>query len=218
MKVGVFGGTFNPIHYGHLRAAEEVRDKLGMDRILFVPSGSPPLKTREIAKAEHRYEMTRLAILGNPFFELSDIECGRAGRSYTLNTVEELKRTEPGTEFYFILGIDAFLDIPDWWQPDRLVAFTDFIIIARPAFRFIDLKVSPYLKIGMSALKDLDGSVTEIFMAKLKKARKAFLVRLTPIGASSTAIRRLIKQGKSIKYLLPPDIQSYIITHKLYKI
>lgn len=217
MKVGIFGGTFNPIHYGHLRAAEEVRERLRMDRILFIPSGSPPLKTKEIAEARHRYEMTRLAILNNPFFELSDIECRRTGRSYTVNTVEELRKAGPHTEFYFILGIEAFLDIPNWRQPERLVAFTDFIIISRPAFRFIDLQTSPYLKIKKSALKDLDNSVTEICMTALKSERKVFLLRLTPIGVSSTEIRGLIKQDKSVKYLLPPDVQSYIITNGLYK-
>jgi nicotinate-nucleotide adenylyltransferase len=216
MKVGIFGGTFNPIHYGHLRAAEEVREKLRLDRILFIPSGSPPLKRKEIATAEHRYEMVRLAILDNPFFKLSDIECRRAGRSYTLNTLEELSKADADAEFCFILGIDAFLDIPNWWQPDRLLAATDFIIIARPAFRFADLKASPYLKIRQSALKGLDGSVAETCMAELKTKRKVSLVRLTPIGASSTVIRRLIKQGRSVKYLLPPKVQSYIISNGLY--
>jgi nicotinate-nucleotide adenylyltransferase len=218
VKVGIFGGTFNPIHYGHLRAAEEVRERLRMDRILFIPSGSPPLKTKELSKAEHRYEMTRLAILDNPSFELSDMECRRAGKSYTLNTIEELKQAGPDTAFYFILGIDAFLDIPNWWRPDRLVTLTDFIIISRPESRFVDLRVSPYLKISQSALKDLDASVTDICTAEIKKDGKAFLVRLTtPIGSSSTVIRTLVRQGKSVKYLLPPNVQSYIISNGLYK-
>jgi nicotinate-nucleotide adenylyltransferase len=217
MKVGIFGGTFNPIHYGHLRAAEEVREKLGMDRILFIPSGSPPLKTKEIAEAKHRYEMTRLAILKNPFFELSDVEYRRAGRSYTVNTVEELTKADPGIDLYLILGIDAFLDIPNWWRPERLIKLTDFIVISRPLFRFIDLQASPYLKVKQSSLKDLDNSVTEICMTALESRRKVFLLRLTPIGISSTELRGLIKWDKSIKYLLPQDIQSYIITNGLYK-
>ncbi len=217
MKVGIFGGTFNPIHYGHLRAAEEVREKLGMDRVLFIPSGSPPLKTKEIAEAKHRYEMTRLAILKNPFFELSDVEHRRAGRSYTVNTVEELTKADPGIDFHLVLGIDAFLDIPNWWRPERLIELTDFIVISRPLFRFIDLRASPYLKIKQSSLKDLDNSVTEICMTALESGRKVFLLRLTPIGISSTELRGLIKRDKSIKYLLPPDIQSYIIINGLYK-
>jgi nicotinate-nucleotide adenylyltransferase len=217
MKAGIFGGTFNPIHYGHLRAAEEVREKLGMDRVLFIPSGSPPLKTKEIAEAEHRYEMTRLAILKNPFFELSDIEYKRAGRSYTVDTVEELTKADPGIDFHLVLGIDAFLDMPNWRQPERLIEMIDFIVISRPLFRFIDLQESPYLRVEQSSLKDLDNSVTEICMTALKSGKKVFLLRLTPIGISSTELRGLIKRDKSIKYLLPPDIQSYIITNELYK-
>ncbi|MDH5768396.1 MAG: adenylyltransferase/cytidyltransferase family protein, partial [Nitrospirota bacterium] len=87
MKVGIFGGTFNPIHYGHLRAAEEVRERLKLDKIIFIPSGNPPLKTEELSEAVHRYKMTRLAIVTNRFFELSDIECRQQGKSYTVKTV-----------------------------------------------------------------------------------------------------------------------------------
>jgi len=129
MKIGIFGGTFNPIHYGHLRAAEEVREKLEFDKIIFIPSGKPPLKTEEIADAIHRYKITMRAIDNNHFFELSDIECRQIGKSYTVKTFEELKKTTPKAELFFILGIDAFLDIPNWWHPERLIALTNFVII-----------------------------------------------------------------------------------------
>jgi nicotinate-nucleotide adenylyltransferase len=118
---GIFGGTFNPIHYGHLRSAEEVREKFGLDKILFVPAGSPPLKTEGIADALHRQEMLRLAVTDNKFFELSDIECRLPGKSYTVNTIEQLKEANPDAKFFFILGIDAFIDIPNWWQPEILI-------------------------------------------------------------------------------------------------
>jgi nicotinate-nucleotide adenylyltransferase len=217
MKVGIFGGTFNPVHYGHLRAAEEVMEKLGLNKILFIPSGKPPLKTREITETKHRYEMVRLAIADNPCFELSDIECRLPEKSYTVITIEELKKTDPAAKFFFILGIDAFLDIPNWWQPERLITLTHFIIISRPGSTFCDLQLSPYMKINKNILKELDMCRTEMNTARLKSEREATLLRLTPIGISSTEIRRLIKQGRSIKYLLPADIQSYIITNKLYK-
>ncbi|MBI5187683.1 MAG: nicotinate-nucleotide adenylyltransferase [Nitrospirae bacterium] len=217
MKVGIFGGTFNPIHYGHLIAAEEVRERLGLDKILFVPSGSPPLKAEELADAIHRYKMTRLAIVTNRLFELSDIECRRHGKSYTAKTVEELKKTNPGIEFFFILGIDAFLDITNWWRPERLITLINFVIISRPDFRFIDLQVSPYIKINRRILKGLDNAEIETYTIKLKNNMDATLLRLTPIGISSTEIRRLIKQGRSIKYLLPAEVESYIIANKLYK-
>ena len=217
MKIGIFGGTFNPIHYGHLRAAEEVREKLEFDKIIFIPSGKPPLKTEEIADVIHRYKMTMRAIDNNHFFELSDIECRQIGKSYTVKTFEELKKTNPKAELFFILGIDAFLDIPNWWQPERLIALTNFVIISRPGFKFIDLQTSPYTKINRRILRELDNGETETCKIKLKSNKDAILLRLTPIGISSTEIRRLIRQGKSIKYLLPAEVKSYIIANKLYK-
>ena len=216
MKVGIFGGTFNPIHYGHLRAAEEVREKLGFDKILFIPSGSPPLKIKELADAKHRYKMTRLAIVTNRLFELSDIECRLSGKSYTVKTVEELKKNNPEIEFSFILGIDAFLDVTNWWHPERLITLANFVIISRPDFRFIDLQISPYIKINRRILKRLDNAEIETYTIKLKSSRNATFLRLTPIGISSTGIRRLLKEGKSIKYLLPAEVESYIIANKLY--
>lgn len=216
MKVGIFGGTFNPVHYGHLRAAEEVKEKLDLDRVLFIPAGSPPLKTRDIEDGRHRYEMIRRAIRGNPSFDLSDIEFRKKGKSYTVKTIEALKRTSPETKFFFIVGIDAFLDIPGWWQPDLLVSLTDFIIISRPGFPFSELRTSPYLRTGRKILRAFDSLKTEICRAKLQSNRDAILVKLTPLGISATAIRRLIRQGKSIKYLLPPEVYSYIITNNLY--
>lgn len=216
MKVGIFGGTFNPIHYGHLRAAEEVREKLEFDKILFIPSGSPPLKIKELADAKHRYKMTRLAIVTNRLFELSDIECRLSGKSYTIKTVEELKKNNPEIEFSFILGIDAFLDVTNWWHPERLITLANFVIISRPDFRFIDLQISPYIKINRRILKRLDNAEIETYTIKLKSSRNATFLRLTPIGISSTGIRRLLKEGKSIKYLLPAEVESYIIANKLY--
>ncbi len=216
MKVGIFGGTFNPIHYGHLRAAEEIREKLEFDKILFIPSGNPPLKTKELAEAVHRYKMTRLAIVANRLFELSDIECKLSGKSYTVKTVEELRKNNPEIEFSFILGIDAFLDIINWWHSESLVTLINFVIISRPDFRFIDLQVSPYIKISKRMLKKLDNEEIETHMIKLKSNMNATFLRLTPIGISSTGIRRLINEGKSIKYLLPAEVESYIIANKLY--
>jgi nicotinate-nucleotide adenylyltransferase len=218
LKVGVFGGTFNPIHYGHLRAAEEVRERLGFDKILFIPSGKPPLKTKEIALAAHRFEMARQAILDNPFFEISDIEIKRTGKSYTVNTVEELKKARPSLEFYLILGIDAFLDIPNWRHPERLIALANFVIISRPGSLFADLRLSPYLqKINRQALKRIDDAEEDACLLALESQREAVLLRITPMEISATDIRNALKDGKSIKYLLPAEVQSYIIKNKLYK-
>lgn len=217
MKIGIFGGTFNPIHYGHLRAAEEAREKVDLDRIIFMPAGNPPLKTEDIADAVHRYEMVKLALAGNESFEISDIEYKSKEKSYTVNTLQELKKAHPKAEFFFILGIDAFLDLPNWRQPEILIALVNFIIISRPNFKFMDMKRSPYLRVKKTALKDLDNAVIETYVSNLRDGRDAVLLKLTDIGISSSEIRRLIRLERSIKYLLPPEVQSYIITNEFYK-
>jgi len=216
MKIGVFGGTFNPIHYGHLRAAEEVRQKAGLDRILFVPSGTPPLKTSNLAEASHRLAMTKVAVSGNRFFEVSDIEIRLPGKSYTVNTIQALKKDAAGIEYSLVLGVDAFLDLPNWWHPEKLLSVADFIVISRPGVHFADITRSPNIKVDKKALRELDTACREMFETKLKSGRKAALLRITPIGISATGIRELVRQGKSIKYLLPAKVQSYIIRNKLY--
>ena len=217
MKVGIFGGTFNPIHYGHLRAAEEVKEKGALDRILFMPSGSPPLKSRDIASVKHRYEMTRLALRGNTHFEISDRECMQKGKSYTVKTLKELKMSYPERDFYFILGIDAFLDIPNWWHHEELLALAHFIIISRPGFQFVDLQMSPVIEIKKSVLRKLDVEKIDRYSIELKAHTTLTLMSITPVGISSTEIRRLIKRDGSIKYLLPVSVESYIISNKLYR-
>ncbi len=217
MKVGIFGGTFNPIHYGHLRAAEEVGEQLGLDKVLFVPSGNPPLKTKDIAPARHRFAMVKLAVKGNRLFQVSDIESRLPGKSYTVKTIEALQNENPRVEFSLILGIDAFLDIPNWWRPEHLVTLSDFIIISRPGNAFLALQRSPYIKIKKAILKEMDAFGIESHKATLSSQRKAVLLRLTPLSISSTEIRRVVQLGSSIKYLLPPAVQSYIMNNKLYK-
>ncbi|MFA5845784.1 MAG: nicotinate-nucleotide adenylyltransferase [Thermodesulfovibrionales bacterium] len=217
MKLGIFGGTFNPIHYGHLRAAEEVQTKLNLDKIIFVPSGNPPMKDRELADARHRYKMVRLATFKNRSFTVSDIEYKKKNKSYSVNTLKELQRHYKGARLYFILGIDAFIDIPNWWQPDRLVTLADFVVISRPSFKFADLSSSPYLEADNNILKRLDSGKIESYKTALESGRDIIMMRLTPIEISATLIRKLLHQGKSIKYLLPEEVESYIISNKLYK-
>ncbi|MBA3071144.1 MAG: nicotinate-nucleotide adenylyltransferase [Nitrospirae bacterium] len=217
MKLGIFGGTFNPVHYGHLIVAEEVKEKLGLDRIIFVPSGSPPLKGRELADAKHRYRMVQLAASKNHSFAVSDIEYKKKDKSYSVDTLERLRRIYPGARLYFIAGIDAFIDIPNWWQPERLVSLADFIVVSKPSFRFTDLVSSPYLKINKNILKKLDDAKLQTYKTKLKSGRDIIMVHITPVEISATRIRKLIKRRESIKYLLPEEVESYIITHKIYR-
>lgn len=216
MKIGVFGGTFNPLHYGHLRAAEEVREMLSLERVLFIPSGNPPLKTEDIAEAAQRFRMVSLAVEDNPLFDVLDIECASPGKSYTVNTVEALRGRYADASLFFILGIDAFLDIVNWWQPERLVSLVNFAVISRPGSTFSDLSSSPYLQADEGLLRQLDEGETERVQVALKSGREAVLMRVTHMDISSTRIRGRVKAGRSVKYLLPEGVQSFIISHKLY--
>lgn len=216
MKLGIFGGTFNPIHFGHLRAAEEVRELAGLDRVLFMPSGTPPLKSGDIASARHRLEMTLAAVRGAPGFEVLDIEITGRGKSYTVHTLKKLHALYPSDRLYLILGIDAFADIPNWYMPDLICASADFIVLSRPGFRFADLSASPYLSIKGRELKALDAGIKALHSGRLRSGRDVMLLNISPINISATDIRTLITQGRSVKYLLPAEVESFIISHKLY--
>jgi len=217
MKIGIFGGTFNPIHYGHLRAAEEVREKFDLTKVVFIPAKNPPLKARELLKSEHRYKMTELALSGNKFFEISDIEFKRPGKSYSVQTLEEMQRIFPDTDLCFILGIDAFLEIPTWYQPERLLRLADFIVMSRPSFRFVDLLSFPYVDGSRNELEKLDEAEAESWRTTLKGKRIITALKIPLLDISATDIRRRIREGKSVKYLLPESVESYIISNKLYK-
>jgi nicotinate-nucleotide adenylyltransferase len=216
MKIGVFGGTFNPIHYGHLRAAEEAREMLCLEKVLFVPSGNPPLKSLDLADAGQRYEMVRKAVRGNPFFEVIDIECASPEKSYTVHTVERLQEMFPATSLYFMLGIDAFIDLPNWYMPEKLVAIANFAVLSRPSSRFAELAASPYMKVGNVKIQQLDQCRASSLSVSLTSGREAILVRTTPVAIASSDIRRRIKEGLSIKYLLPAEVESFIISNRIY--
>jgi nicotinate-nucleotide adenylyltransferase len=215
-KIGILGGTFNPIHYGHLAAAEEVRTRLGLDKVLFIPSFEPPHKQADnVPSADHRMEMVRLAVAGNPFFEASEIELKRGGRSYTIDTVETLQQLYPGGELYFITGIDSFLEIRTWHRWRDLLARCSFVVLSRPGNRFTDLLRIDFMQTAGREFAELDqGS-----LARAVVRFDAFTVFLEPIplhDISSTDIRRRVKDGGSIKYLLPDAVETYIIKNKFY--
>lgn len=216
MKLGILGGTFNPIHFGHLRAAEEARELAGLDTVIFIPSGNPPLKTADIAPAHHRYAMVRLATIKNQRFELLDLECKTRKKSYTADTLEKLHDLYPDASLYFILGIDAFLDIPNWYMPEQLLSLSNFLILSRPGYRFADLSTSPYLSVTKEIVRKLDVGTMPSYSTKLGNGNTVILLNISPINISATDIRTRITKGKSLKYLLPADVESYIISHKLY--
>ncbi len=155
--------------------------------------------------------MVGLAIKDNPRFDLSDMECRRGEKSYTVRTLEELKEQHPSIEPLFILGVDAFLDIPNWYKPERLIQLCDFIVVNRPPYSIEEILRSPFLKDeGMRLSRETQA------LLSLKSGRKVISINCTSIGISASDIRERLKKGMSIKYLLPESVESYIISNKLY--
>ena len=215
-RLGIIGGTFNPIHYGHLAAAEEVRDRLKLDRVLFIPSFLPPHKQEEdMPSAVQRLEMVRLAISGNNHFKVSDIEVKRGGKSYTIETIETLLPQHPGAELYFITGLDSFLDIQTWKDWERLLALCFFVVLSRPGSSFADLARVVFMKESAPDLAALDRQETAQVVMKSGDFR-IYLERISFYDISSTDIRMRIRQVRTIKYHLPEAVEHYIIENKLY--
>jgi len=194
-KLGVMGGTFNPIHHGHLVAAEIIRDEFSLDEVLFVPSGKPPHKDNdEIASPEHRWMMTLLATANNEYFSASAIEIERGGESYTRDTLLELKKIYgERTQMYFITGADAIAEISTWHRTEDLPRLAKFIAASRPGYKLDWEKIDP----------------------RFRKA--TYLVEVPALAISSTEIRRRIREGKTIKYLVPEVVERYIYKNKLYQ-
>ena len=215
-RLGILGGTFNPIHYGHLAAAEEVRVRLKLDRILFIPSFIPPHKQEEIVPhADQRMEMVRLATKDNQFFESSELELHRGGKSYTIDTVEELRRLFPGDDLFFITGLDSFLEIQTWRLWERLLTLCTFVVISRPGYLFVDLAKISFLGNAAPELAGLDRG--DLRHAIVRFAAFTIYLEMIPLfDISSTDIRNRVREGMSIKYLLPDAIETYIITNRLY--
>ncbi|MEO5358933.1 MAG: nicotinate (nicotinamide) nucleotide adenylyltransferase [Nitrospirota bacterium] len=210
--IGLFGGTFNPIHYGHLRAAEELREMFPLEKVVFIPANNPPLKRDALAPSHHRFEMTRLAITGNPGFVLSDIESKSEEASYTVNTIGEMKRQYHGDAICFVLGLDAFLEMPKWFKADEILVNVQLLVMARPPIPMEKIKGSPYIDTDNIRMND------KLSQIRLKNGSHLSIAHITPHNISSTEIRQLIMEGRTIKYLLPESVESYIIKNELYKI
>lgn len=205
MKIGLFGGTFNPVHFGHLRGAEEVREKFELDKIIFIPSGVPPLKTADTAEAEHRLKMTELAIKGNPCFEISDFEVKQKTPSYTLNTINHFKKLYQRDTLFFIMGVDAFYELKLWYRYEELIKAIDFIVMSRPGFNDLENSELIEYKKGENTFKIKNSDKT------------AFYISISPFWVSSSALRKMIQNGKSIRYLVPEEVRKYIEKNKLYR-
>jgi len=199
MRIGIMGGTFDPIHLGHLVTAEAARHQFSLAQVLFVPSGQPPHKAGQaVSEAEHRYLMTCLAIASNPAFQIARIEIDRPGYSYTFDTIKHLSR-ELGdeAELYFITGADAMRDILSWHRAEELLQACHFVAASRPGFT-----LEHYL-----AKEDL---------TRFRNQGNIHFISVPAMAISSSDIRRRVAEGESIRYLVPDAVENYIYKNRLY--
>lgn len=191
-RVGIFGGTFDPIHLGHLIVAEQARDRLRLDRIVFVPARVPPHKRGAVAGAEHRYRMTCLAAGDNPGFEVSDVELRREGPSYTVDTLRAFRAISPGdAQLHLLLGADSARDLEQWKDVDALLEDSTVVVCGRPGVGQDDLPA----RVG----------------------RRATFLATPLLEISSTEIRRLVREGGTVRYLVPVPVEEYIRSEGLYR-
>jgi nicotinate-nucleotide adenylyltransferase len=190
-KIGVFGGSFNPPHMGHLIVCQSILTQEKLQKVMFVPSSvSPHKREKALLTAELRLQMTKLAIQENPLFEVSDIEIRRGGISYTIDTLRTLSEMYPRPDLFLIIGIDNWLEFKTWKNPDEILELADLLVMNRPGFNQVGLEHG--------------------------YGRKVKFVDVPNIGISGTMIRLNIKSGRSIKYLVPRPVEQFIAEHALY--
>ena len=205
--IALYGGSFDPVHIGHLRIAEDIREEYELSKIVFIPAYHSPLKPGSRASAEHRIKMLQIAIKDNPFFSIDDLEIKRGGKSFSIDTISFYKK-KLGYNPIFILGTDAFLSLHKWKKPKTLLKITNFLVVGRGRDHFYNVK--DYLQeyfpnVELSTDKKIDVNKVKVYFFDSRR-----------LDISSTEIRDRIKTLKSIKYLVIPEIEDYIIKNKLY--
>lgn len=191
MKTGVFGGTFDPPHVGHLIAAERAIEQAELSRLIFVPAAVPPhKKERRREDGNHRFQMLLRSTRGNPRIEVSDCELQRGGVSYTVDTLREFTATMEGTELCFILGMDMLSDFPSWRSAEEILDLAELLVLTRPDF----------------PLPPVEKSIR----------RRLRICKIPDIGVSSSDIRRRVREGRSIRYMVRESVEEYIRRHRLY--
>ncbi len=213
MNLGIFGGTFNPIHLAHLRVAEEVREACALDRVLFLPASVPPHKhPGEAVSFAHRCAMVEAAIADHPRFELCSIEGERPGKSYSVDTLALLRERHPQDQFYFIIGLDSFRDLPLWHDYTRLFTLTHIVVAARPGVFSGDPR--ELLPVAMRGEFCYDCGAKTL---SHRSGTTVVFVEETHLDISSTQIRHLVATGRSTRYLIPPTVADYISAQGFYQ-
>ena len=197
MRIGVFGGTFDPVHLAHLILAEQCREQARLDQVWFVPAARPPHKHEdELTPFERRVEMLQFAVAGQPAFRVEELEKDRAGPSYTADTLDELARRQPGNEWFLLVGSDTLRDLPTWHEPRRVVARAGLLVVARP---------------GAAPV-----SVEEL-QTRLGAPVRVQRIEAPLIDISSRDLRGRVRQGHSIRYFVPRAVEMYVLEKKLYR-
>jgi len=196
MRIGVFGGTFDPVHLGHLILAEQCREQGRLDQVWFVPAARPPHKSEaELTPFAQRVEMLQLAIAGQPAFRVEEIERDRPGPSYTAVTLEELSQRHSEHTWFLLVGGDTVRDLPGWYEPQRIVAVAKLLVMARPG------AVMPS---------------TEELQARMGAAVEMQLVDVPMIGVASSDLRHRVREGRSVRYMMPRAVEAYVRDKRLY--
>ncbi|MBW1992735.1 MAG: nicotinate-nucleotide adenylyltransferase [Deltaproteobacteria bacterium] len=212
-RLGLFGGTFNPIHYGHLRTAEETAEALNLDQLWFIPAAHPPHKAPEaVTSFEVRLEMTRLAVGRHPVLKVSDLEGRRPGKSFTIDTLRHLRaRLGREAELYYILGLDAILEIHTWKDYRELFTLCHFVVLDRPGYDRGHLQEFLRQEIHKD-FQDLPQGGGYLHPS----GYQVLFQHTTLMDISATQIRRLVRSGRSVRYLLPEPVRRYILQNRLY--
>ena len=213
LRLGILGGTFDPIHLGHLCMAEEAGEELHLAKVYLIPAALPPHKGKNISSFQDRLAMTRLAAQGSSFLEALDLEGRRPGFSYSIETLKELHRLfGPQLELFFIMGLDAFLEIKTWKDYRSIMDYCNLAVVERPGFQMEAWETFvPQLQMGLQA-----GEQTNLFRAR-KGNQLVILNRITHLDLSSTLIREKTGQGKSVRFLVPESVHQYIEEKRLYR-
>ncbi len=198
MRLGLFGGTFDPIHLGHLVLAEQCRESCRLDRVWFVVAGVPPHKPAGRTAVAHRLEMVRLATAGHSAFVVAEIEAKRPGPHYSVETLESVRRDQPGDELFFLIGADSLADLPTWREPSRIARLATIVVVNRPGIEEIDPAV---------ALPDFGPG-----------SHPLVSVTIPPVGIASSDLRRRLAEGRSIRYMVPRGVEAYIEAQGLYRV
>jgi nicotinate-nucleotide adenylyltransferase len=201
MRIGVFGGTFDPIHLGHLIVAEQCREQAGLDRVLFIPAARPPHKLdRQLTPWVHRLEMLHLAVAGHAVFQVDELEKDRPGPSFTVDTLALLRRRFPEATLHLLLGADCLPDLAHWFEPVRIVELARLLIVARPGW---DVWSADQLRAALGLSHEHDLSLQ--------------IVHVPLIDIASRDVRARAREGRSVRYLVPRSVECYIEGHELYK-